>query len=58
MLMPKRVKFRKQQRGRMTGKAKGGVEVTTGDYGLQAIEPGPPRPGWARAKAQSITGWR
>lgn len=40
MLMPKRVKFRKQQRGRMTGKAKGGVEVTTGDYGLQAIEPG------------------
>ncbi|MBP7599915.1 MAG: 50S ribosomal protein L16 [Thermoflexales bacterium] len=40
MLMPKRVKFRKQQRGRMTGKAKGGVEVTAGDYGLQAIEPG------------------
>ena len=40
MLLPKRVKWRKQQRGRMTGKAKGGVEVTTGDYGLQAIEPG------------------
>lgn len=40
MLMPKRVKFRKQQRGRMTGKAKGGVDVTAGDYGLQAIEPG------------------
>ena len=40
MLMPKRVKFRKQQRGRMTGKAKGGVDVTAGDYALQAIEPG------------------
>ena len=40
MLVPRRVKFRKQQRGRMTGKAKGGVEVTAGDYGLQAIEPG------------------
>ena len=40
MLMTTRVKFRKQHRGRMTGKAKGGVEVTTGDYGLQAIEPG------------------
>jgi large subunit ribosomal protein L16 len=40
MLMPKRVKFRKQQRGRMTGKAKGGVEVTAGEFGLQAIEPG------------------
>src|SRR5438309_4897096 len=40
MLMPKKVKHRKQQRGRMTGKAKGGTEVTFGDYGIQALEPG------------------
>ena len=39
MLMPKRVKYRKQQRGRMRGKAKGGFTVTFGDYGLQALEP-------------------
>lgn len=40
MLMPKRVKYRKQQRGRMTGKALRGAEVTFGEYGLQALEPG------------------
>ena len=40
MLMPKRVKYRKQQRGRMRGKASRGAEVTFGDYGLQALEPG------------------
>jgi large subunit ribosomal protein L16 len=40
MLMPRKVKHRKQQRGRMTGKAKGGTEVTFGDYGIQALEPG------------------
>ncbi len=40
MLMPKRVKWRKQQRGRMTGKALRGAEVTFGDYGLQVLEPG------------------
>jgi large subunit ribosomal protein L16 len=40
MLMPKRVKWRKQQRGRMRGVAKGGSRVTFGDYGLQALEPG------------------
>ncbi len=40
MLMPKRVKFRKQMRGRMTGMAKGGVDVTAGEFGLQALEPG------------------
>lgn len=40
MLMPKRVKFRKQQRGRMRGKALRGAEVTFGEYGLQALEPG------------------
>ena len=39
MLMPKRVKYRKQQRGRMRGKAKGGFTVSFGDYGLQALEP-------------------
>lgn len=40
MLMPKRVKYRKQQRGRMKGKAERGAEVFYGDYGLQALEPG------------------
>ncbi|MFO7154572.1 MAG: 50S ribosomal protein L16 [Caldicoprobacter oshimai] len=40
MLMPKRVKYRKQQRGRMKGKATKGNTVTYGEYGLQALEPG------------------
>jgi large subunit ribosomal protein L16 len=40
MLMPKRVKYRKQFRGRMRGQAKGGVELLNGDFGLQALEPG------------------
>jgi large subunit ribosomal protein L16 len=40
MLMPKRVKYRKQMRGRMRGKAQRGAEVQFGDYGLQALEPG------------------
>jgi large subunit ribosomal protein L16 len=40
MLEPKKVKHRKQQRGRMRGKAKGGTEVAFGDYGLVALEPG------------------
>lgn len=40
MLMPKRVKFRKQMRGRMRGKASRGAEINFGDYGLQALEPG------------------
>ena len=39
MLMPKKVKFRKQQRGRMTGKAWKGSEVSFGDYGLKSLEP-------------------
>lgn len=38
MLMPKRVKHRKEMRGRMKGKAKGGTEIAFGEYGLQAIE--------------------
>lgn len=39
MLMPKRVKYRKQFRGRMRGMAKGGTELVSGEYGLQALEP-------------------
>ncbi len=39
MLMPKRMKWRKQQRGRMSGKELRGVEVAFGDLGLQALEP-------------------
>ena len=40
MLMPKRVKYRRVQRGRMKGKATRGNTVTYGDWGLQAVEPG------------------
>jgi large subunit ribosomal protein L16 len=40
MLLPKRVKHRKQQRGRMGGKAKGQSTVQFGEFGLQALEPG------------------
>jgi len=40
MLMPKKVKFRKQQRGRMKGKAWTGSVVSFGDYGLKALECG------------------
>ncbi|MGV3758931.1 MAG: 50S ribosomal protein L16 [Actinomycetota bacterium] len=40
MLMPKKVKHRKHQRGRMKGQTKGGSEVTFGEYGIQALEPG------------------
>jgi large subunit ribosomal protein L16 len=39
MLMPKRVKYRKQFRGRMKGEAGRGNKVDFGDYGLQALEP-------------------
>ena len=39
MLLPKRVKYRRQQRGRMKGKALRGNTVTYGEYGLQALEP-------------------
>ncbi len=39
MLMPKRVKHRKEQRGRMRGKAYRGGHLTFGEYGLQALEP-------------------
>ncbi|MCW1966722.1 MAG: 50S ribosomal protein L16 [Anaerolineae bacterium] len=39
MLMPKRVKYRKQQRGRKTGISKGNVEIEIGEFALQAVEP-------------------
>lgn len=39
MLMPKKVKYRKQQRGRMRGQAFRGAELAFGEYGLQALEP-------------------
>jgi len=40
MLLPKRVKYRKTQRGRMKGKATRGASINFGDYGLKALEPG------------------
>ena len=40
MLMPRKVKHRKQQRGRMTGISKGGNALAFGEYGIQALEPG------------------
>lgn len=40
MLMPRRVRHRKQQRGRMTGLSKGGNTVEFGQFGIQALEPG------------------
>jgi large subunit ribosomal protein L16 len=40
MLSPSRVKYRKVQKGRMTGQAKGGSEVSFGDFGLQTVECG------------------
>ena len=40
MLMPKKVKYRKQQRGRMAGRAWRGSELAFGEYGLKVLEPG------------------
>lgn len=40
MLMPKKVKFRKMQKGRMNGKAYRGSEVAFGEFGIKAVEPG------------------
>jgi large subunit ribosomal protein L16 len=40
MLMPKKVRYRKVQRGRMTGKAQRGSRLVFGDFGLKALEPG------------------
>ena len=71
MLMPRKVKHRKQHRGRMTGIAKGGTEVTFGDYGIQALEPGldhrppdrgrpyrhdPPHQAWRQGLDQRLPG--
>jgi large subunit ribosomal protein L16 len=39
MLMPKRVKYRKQQRGRRRGKAYRGSEISFGEFGIKAVEP-------------------
>lgn len=39
MLMPKKSKYRKTQRGRLTGKTKGGASVNFGEFGLKAMEP-------------------
>jgi len=50
MLFPKRVKYRKQMRGRMKGRASRGIEITFGDYGLQALEPG-----WVTARQIEAT---
>jgi len=40
MLMPRKVRHRKVQRGRMTGLAKGGTRLAFGEFGIQALEPG------------------
>src|SRR5438067_7451851 len=40
MLMPRKIRHRKTQRGRTAGVAKGGTRVMFGDYGIQALEPG------------------
>jgi len=40
MLMPKRTKFRKRQKGSMSGLAKGGTQVAFGDFGMQALDRG------------------
>ena len=40
MLMPRKTKHRKQQRGRLNGQTKGGSLVTFGEFGIQALEPG------------------
>lgn len=39
LMLPRRVKFRKSQRGRMKGVSKGGVSLAFGEYGLKALEP-------------------
>ena len=63
MLMPKRVKWRKQMRGRMKGKALRGAEVSFGEWGLQALEPrlgdcSPDRGGSPRDRARNEAPWQ
>lgn len=41
MLSPKKTKYRKQHKGRIRGAAKGGTDITFGDFGLQALTSGP-----------------
>ena len=40
MLSPKKIKYRKRHKGRIKGRAKGGDEVSFGDFGIQALQPG------------------
>ncbi len=49
MLMPKKVKHRKQFKGRMKGAARGGTELNFGDYGLQAVACG-----WLSARQMKL----
>ena len=51
-LMPKRVKHRKSQRGRIRGDASRGNRVVFGDFGLQAEQPG-----WLAAATMNSSGW-
>ena len=53
MLSPKRVKFRKMFKGRTTGLARRGSEVSFGTYGLQTLEPG-----WITAGRSKPRAWR
>ena len=55
MLMPKRVKHRKQQRGRMKGKAQRGNFLAYGDYGLVAVQPGWVTSNQIEASRQAMT---
>ena len=55
MLMPKRVKHRKQMRGRMKGKAQRGNFLAYGDYGLQALTPGWVTSNQIEASRQAMT---
>lgn len=57
MLMPKRTKYRKVMRGRMTGKAYRGSEISFGEFGLQALEPGWITSRQIEAARRAITGY-
>ncbi|MFT5370096.1 MAG: large subunit ribosomal protein L16 [Candidatus Latescibacterota bacterium] len=56
MLMPKRVKWRKQQRGRRRGMAKGGAYIAFGEFGMQAVEVGWLTSRQIEAARRAITG--
>jgi len=51
MMMPKKVKYRKQQRGRMTGKAWRGSSIAFGEFGLKAMSAGGSRTGRSKPRA-------